>query len=206
MQKFILIIGLICISSLAQDLAAQSFGASLLAGANFSQVDGDQLGGYNKLGVNLGVQIDRKLKEDWTAAFEIRFSMKGAKKVIDPEAPPTFTLKLSYHYLEVPLLIKYTHFDKFTPYAGPSIGVNVFNQRDENTITSKEEKLNRIEVGFHLGATYHLTDKIGIDLRHSYSLLSVRDFPIVVNSPTVFGRAGWFNRLFTAGIVYKLDR
>ncbi|MFT4827291.1 MAG: opacity protein-like surface antigen [Bacteroidia bacterium] len=206
MQKFILIIGLICISSLAQDLAAQSFGASLLAGANFSQVDGDQLGGYNKLGANLGVQIDRNIKEDWDAAFEIRFSMKGAKKVIDPEAPPTFTLKLSYHYLEVPLLIKYTHFDRFTPYAGPSIGVNVFNQRDENTITSKEEKLNRIEVGFHLGATYHLTDKIGIDLRHSYSLLSVRDYPIVVNSPTVFGRAGWFNRLFTAGIVYKLDR
>jgi opacity protein-like surface antigen len=206
MRKFILIIGLICISSLVQDAAAQSFGASLLAGANFSQVDGDQLGGYNKLGANLGVQIDRKLNEDWVAAFEIRFSMKGAKKVIDPEDPPTFTLKLSYHYIEVPLLVKYTHYDRFTPYGGISLGVNVFNQRDENTITTKEEKLNPTEVGFHLGATYHLTDKIGIDLRHSYSLLSVRDFPIVVNSPTVFGRAGWFNRLFTAGIVYTLDR
>jgi hypothetical protein len=199
---FLLFIGL----GLSVSLVAQSFGASLLAGANFSQVDGDQLGGYNKLGANLGVQIDREINEDWDAAFEIRFSMKGAKKVIDPEAPPTFTLKLSYHYIEVPLLIKYAHYERITPYAGVSIGVNVFNQRDENTIQTKEENLNATEVGFHLGGTYHLTDKIGLDLRHSYSLLSVRDYPIVVNSPTVFGRAGWFNRLFTAGVVYRLDK
>ena len=168
---FLLFIGL----GLSVSLVAQSFGASLLAGANFSQVDGDQLGGYNKLGANLGVQIDREINEDWDAAFEIRFSMKGAKKVIDPEAPPTFTLKLSYHYIEVPLLIKYTHYERITPYAGVSLGVNVFNQRDENTIQTKEENLNATEVGFHLGGTYHLTDKIGLDLRHSYSLLSVRD-------------------------------
>ncbi len=203
MKKIVLLWVLLGCSA---SLFAQGFGASLLAGANFSQVDGDQLGGYNKLGANLGIQIDRNIKDDWDAAFEIRFSMKGAKKVIDPEAPPTFTLKLSYHYIEVPLLVKYTHYERFTPYGGVSLGVNVFNQRDENTIITKEEKLNPTEVGFHLGATYHLTDKIGLDLRHSYSLLSVRDFPIVINSPTVFGRAGWFNRLFTAGVVYRLDK
>lgn len=184
---------------------SQDFGAELVLGANFSQVDGDQLGGYNKLGANAGIQINRRVNEMWEGAFEVRFSMKGAKKVLDPEIPEP-DLKLSYHYLEVPLLAKYTRYERVTPYTGLSIGVNVFNERDENSIRTEEEALLPYEVGFILGGTYHLTDKIGLDLRHSYSLVSIRDFPVVVNSPTVFGRAGWYNRLFTAGLVVKLSR
>ncbi|MDB4107055.1 PorT family protein [Bacteroidia bacterium] len=180
----------------------QGFGAQVHLAANFSQVDGDQLGGYNKLGLNAGLQINRAIKEDWEGAFEIRYSMKGAKKVIDPEAPATFSLKLNYDYLEVPFLLKYTKYDKITPFAGISVGANVRNQRDENGIVSNEQALNFMEVGFHLGGNYHFTDKWGIDLRHSYSLISVRDFPIVVNSPTWFGRAGWYNRLFSVGLTY----
>ncbi len=183
---------------------AQDFGAALLVGSNFSQVDGDQLGGYNKLGLNLGLEINRKINTDWEGAFEIRFSMKGAKKVIDINNP-TPDLRLSYHYLEVPFLAKYTNLDKVTPYAGLSVGVNVFNQRDDNGIISKEEKLNKTEIGFHLGGTYHLNNKWALDLRHSYSLFSIRDYPIIINSPTVFGRAGWYNRLFTASLRYNLQ-
>ena len=44
---------------------AQDFGAQLLVGANFSQVDGDQFAGYNKLGVNAGIQINRPINSDW---------------------------------------------------------------------------------------------------------------------------------------------
>lgn len=190
---------------IASVCSAQDFGAEIVLGANFSQVDGDQLGGYNKLGLNAGIQVNRKVNEDWEAAFEIRFSMKGAKKVLDPEIPQP-DLKLSYHYLEVPLVAKFTRYNKVTPYAGLSVGVNVFNERDENSIKTEEEALLPYEVGFLLGGTYHLTDKIGVDLRHSYSIVSIRDFPVVINSPTVFGRAGWYNRLFTLGLTYKLNR
>jgi opacity protein-like surface antigen len=192
-----------CLGSMLSN--AQDFGATLLASANFSQVDGDQLGGYNKLGANFGIQINREINDDWEAAFEIRFSMKGAKKVIDPEIPQP-TLKLSYHYVEVPLLAKYTKYNKVTPYGGLSIGVNVFNERNDNGITSEEEALQPVEVGFVIGATYHLTEKMGIDLRHSYSVVSIRDYPIRVNSPTVFGRAGWYNRLFTVGLTLNLGK
>ena len=59
---------------------AQDFGAQLFLGANFSQVDGDQMGGYNKLGANVGIQINRPTNNDWESAFEIRYSMKGSKK------------------------------------------------------------------------------------------------------------------------------
>ncbi|MEY2924923.1 MAG: hypothetical protein RLZZ337_1471 [Bacteroidota bacterium] len=183
---------------------AQDFGAAVLVGANFSQVDGDQLGGYNKLGINAGIEINRQIKPEWQGCFEIRYSMKGAKKVIDINNPSP-DLKLSYHYLEVPVLVKYTEFNKITPYGGVSLGVNVFNERDDNGFISKEEKLNRGEIGFHLGANYQWTDKWSLDVRHSYSLFSIRDYPIIINSPTVFGRAGWYNRLFTFGLRYNLQ-
>lgn len=182
---------------------SQGFGAEFLLGANFSQVDGDQLAGYNKLGLNLGIQINREIKTDWQAAFEIRYSMKGAKKVIDPEAPPSFDLKLSYHYVEVPLLVKYNGLENITLYAGPSVGVNVVNKRNENGRISEEDELNPMEFGMHLGATYYVSDHLGLDVRHSYSMLSISNMPFIVNSPTWFGRAGWYNRLFTIGITYK---
>jgi opacity protein-like surface antigen len=182
---------------------AQEFGASLVVGANFSQVDGDQMGGYNKLGLNSGIAISRKVNNEWTASFEILYAMKGSKKVIDPDNFEPY-LKLSYHYVEVPLLARYSFTDKINFFGGPSIGVNVFNQRDDNGIVTSEEGLTTTEIGLHLGGNYKITDKMALELRHAYSLLSVRDYPIIVNGPTWFGRAGWYNRLFTIGIRYDL--
>ena len=200
MKKLVLILWLVSIIGVA---SAQDFGAQFLAGANFSQVDGDQLGGYNKLGANLGIQIDREITEDWAAAFELRYSMKGSKKVIDPKGPPTFTLTLNYQYIEVPLLAKYTKYEKLTLYAGPSLGVKVLGKRIENGIETDVDDLRPYEVGFNLGGTYYIKDKIGLDLRHSYSLLSLTDNNVVSVGPTWFNRTGWFNRLFTIGVVYR---
>jgi hypothetical protein len=183
---------------------AQDFGAQLFLGANFSQVDGDQMGGYNKLGANVGIQINRPTNNDWESAFEIRYSMKGSKKVIDPEGPPTPTLDLNYHYLEVPLLVKYLGWEKIEPYGGLSLGVNIFNERDDNGRKTKEPDLKKAEIGFHLGGSYALNNRTNIDLRHSYSLFSIRDYPVAANSPSLWGRVGWFNRLFTLGISYDL--
>ena len=183
----------------------QNFGARALLGTNFSQVDGDQLGGYHKLGLNAGIQINREMNEEWKAAFEIRYTMKGSTKTIDPDEPATFTLDLKYHYIEVPLLFSYTSLTKLEPYGGISLGVNVLNERDENGIVTKEPELKKTETALHLGCTYPLSSKIRADLRHSYSLLSIRDYPVAANSPRLLSRTGWFNRLFTLSLSYTLN-
>ena len=60
-----LLILLLLIGS-AFTLAAQGFGYRLFAGANFCQIDGDRMGGYNKLGFRLGANsyIKTKKKSD----------------------------------------------------------------------------------------------------------------------------------------------
>jgi hypothetical protein len=205
MIKNILFKTLVCVLLFSiNNLHAQDFGAQLFLGANFSQVDGDQFGGYNKLGANAGIQINRPINSEWESAFEIRYSMKGSKKVIDPEGPPTPTLDLNYHYIEVPLIVKYLGFGKIEPYGGLSIGVNIFNERNENGFKTEELELRKAEISFHLGGSYELNDRTSVDLRHSYSLFSIRDYPVIGNPPSLWGRVGWFNRLFTLGISYNL--
>ena len=185
--------------------SAQTYEAAVLAGANFSQVDGDQLAGYNKLGLFTGIAISRDWQEPWQWSFEILYTQKGSQKVLDPDIPQP-ALVINYHYVEVPLLARYKFSDDIIFFAGPSFGVNVFNQRDDNGLITKEDGLLGTEVALHLGGTYMFTDHWGVDLRHSYSLLSVRDFPIVFNGPTWFGRAGWYNRLFTVALRYDLGQ
>lgn len=181
----------------------QGYRADVLLGANFSQIDGDQFAGYNKLGLNAGIAISRAVKPQWDASFEILYSMKGSRKVVDPDVVDP-TLTISYHYLEVPLMARYHLNEKVSFYGGPSIGINVFNERNDNGFVSQEQQLNRTEFALHLGGSYHFSERIALEFRHSYSLLSIRDQGIIVLGPTWFGRAGWYNRLFTAGLRVKL--
>lgn len=185
--------------------SAQDFEADLLLGANFSQVDGDQFGGYNKLGLNVGIAINREIKEGWEGSFELLYSQKGSKKVLDPDIPEP-SLVLNYHYVEIPLLARYTLNDQIKFYAGPSIGINVFNERDDNGFISEEQALTPLEFALQMGGTYYVNKNLGFDLRHGYSIASVRDYPIVFNSPTWFGRAGWYNRWFTVSVRYSLGK
>lgn len=185
--------------------AQQGYTADLLFGMNFSQIDGDQFAGYNKGGINVGFAVNRSFKEPWEFSFEVLYSQKGSKKLVNPDIIEP-TLKISYHYIEVPLLSRYNLNEKVQFYGGPSFGINVFNQRDDNGFIKEEEALTKTELALHLGGSYLLTDHLALDLRHSYSLLSIRDYPIIVNSPTWFGRAGWYNRLFTIGVRYKMGK
>ena len=105
--------------------------------------------------------------------------------------------------VEVPILAMYSITDKLQFSGGPSIGVNILGEREENGIAQDVDGLQPIEIAVVLDITYYVTDEFGLSLKHSYSVISVRDFPIQAGA-TGIGRAGWYNRLFTAGIRYRL--
>ena len=82
--------------------------------------------------------------------------------------------------------------------------INIFNERNDNGFKTEEPELRKAEISFHLGGSYALNDRTSVDLRHSYSLFSIRDYPVIGNPPSLWGRVGWFNRLFSLGISYNL--
>jgi len=59
-------------------LQAQTFQASVLLGTNFSQIDGDELQGFHKVGLNGGIRVVAKLNDRWRIGPEILYSQRGA--------------------------------------------------------------------------------------------------------------------------------
>ncbi len=183
---------------------AQFFKAKAIVGANFSQVDGDHIGGYNKVGLNGGIGIFHDISDHKSVGFEIKFAQKGAKLVNDPDAAvqPIFIIKSSY--VEFPLVFAYTlpDYDFLNVHTGVSLGVNVGGTIDDGPRVT-DANFNKIETAFLLGATYLFNDKLGFRVRHSYSINRIGlNFP---NSKRFFNRIGMYNRLFEVGFVYGLQ-
>ncbi|MFT5512298.1 MAG: hypothetical protein ACI8SE_000696, partial [Bacteroidia bacterium] len=83
---------------------AQFFKASLIGGGNFAQVDGDHIGGYNKLGLVAGIGIQHDIDDTKSVGFELLYAQKGSKLVNDPDATiqPIYIIKSTY--IDFPLV------------------------------------------------------------------------------------------------------
>ena len=55
-------------------LPAQTFKAMVVVGGNLSQIDGDKLGGFNKLGLNTGLRVSADLNDRWSLSTEFLYS------------------------------------------------------------------------------------------------------------------------------------
>lgn len=182
---------------------AQFFKASALVGANFSQIDGDHIAGYNKAGLNLGIGISHELNDYKSVGFEIKFAQKGSKLVNDPDATVQRIFIIKSSYVEFPLLFAYTlpDYDFLNVHTGISVGVNVGGTIDDG-IRVTDANFNTIESAFLFGVSYLFNDHFSFRIRHSYSINRIGlNFP---NSRRFINRVGMYNRLFEIGFAYGL--
>jgi hypothetical protein len=123
--------------------SAQRFIGGIAAGINLTQVDGDEVFGYHKVGFNGGPYVKLMLdkKQRFSVTMELLYTQKGAQKkypgpnrieylhaledtaLFDPRYPAydkKFFYKLRTDYLEIPILF---HYDD--PRSKVSIGVGV---------------------------------------------------------------------------------
>src|ERR1035441_1793598 len=61
---------------------AQYFNAGFRLGANFCQIDGDRMSGYNMGGIVGGVFVTYHFSSKWEGQFEMLYSQKGSQRVI----------------------------------------------------------------------------------------------------------------------------
>jgi hypothetical protein len=182
---------------------AQDFGAGAIAGLNYTQVDGDQYGGYNKLGLNLGMFVNRKLNDKWYVKGELLFSQKGSKKRMDPDDPVRQIFILKFTYLEMPFIISYKK-RNYSFELGPSIGVNIRAKKETLIGVQDETGINKTELALNLGVNYRFTETWSFNLRHSNSLLRIGN--PYVGGIYLFTRNGLYNRLFTTTVRYTFNR
>ncbi|MCB0556047.1 MAG: hypothetical protein KDD02_21045, partial [Phaeodactylibacter sp.] len=81
-QLFLAVLFLLFTVSLSAQTTGpeRRFEGGLVAGFNMSQIDGDLLHGFHKLGFNAGGRVNALLNERWRIGLELLFSQQGASR------------------------------------------------------------------------------------------------------------------------------
>ncbi len=179
-------------------LFAQNFNAGLRIGVCGSQVDGDDLGGYNKAGLIAGAYVSRKFSEHFTLQMEMVYIQKGSRKPTDLN---NSYYRLRVHYVEVPLLVHFHVSKKIDLTAGPSFGTLIFSEEnDEFGVFPNSPSFKKFELSGNVGIVYKLNDKWSFDARYSHSITTIRPFP---GSYSTFFDRGQYNFLVEFSFIYQ---
>jgi len=159
---------------------AQLFKAGVAAGFNAAQIEGDDMNGYKKFGLNAGVLMDVNINEKFAVGFEILYSQKGSRGNFFNDNDEFFQRKIKLDYIEIPILFKYRDSRGMDFGGGISIARLVSKQYKENgtdftldyfSVTEFEDNDARnFDFNIVLDAAYNINSRFQIGARWSYSL------------------------------------
>lgn len=158
---------------------SQTIGGEVIAGMNVAQVDGDEVVGYRKVGLNAGVGAILNIKNSWYVSIETLFSQKGAFKKYPPSSDtdyPYYDLRLNY--AEVPLLFHYNDKNKMIFGVGASYGrlvsiKEIEHGQEINWQTSRGPYSND-DFNVLLDIRIPIYKSLLFDFRYAYSLSKIR--------------------------------
>jgi len=180
-----------------KSLIAQSFGYKMIAGFNFCQIDGDQMGGYNKLGYRFGVASFVNVKDKDEVGLEITYSLKGSRTANNPDNPPPFIVKYSYGYVEFPIYYQ-KQIKKFGVRVALVPGYVVKGKEDRGGGFTTQDNLRKFELSSILGANYKINNNLAFYMHYQYSITSIIDRTKPQSS--VYWRKGVYNNIISAGL------
>ena len=85
------------------------FNGGLIGGVTASQIHGDGIGGFNKVGFNLGATIEIGRKGSENIQIGIVYNQKGSKKPPNPTAGDYETWRYRFTYIDIPITISYSY-------------------------------------------------------------------------------------------------
>lgn len=146
-------------------LRAQTFQASLLAGTNVSQIDGDDLIGFNQFGFNAGMRVVAILSDRWRVGPEILFSQIGSREAANEFNASDFG-QVTMNTVEVPLMVYFKDW-KITAEAGFAyqrlINYQIISSGGEDVtddIPFRDDLIN-----FQAGVTFYASPNWGFNFR-----------------------------------------
>lgn len=197
-----------------EEWAPQTFYGGLAGGVNFSQVDGDQRGGFHKVGIQAGPMVYTRLLGSLFGAVELQFAQKGSKDRSIRNNQNTgagvqeYDIKLNYVEIPVTFLL---HSGRWMGGGGVSYG---------RLLSSKEEAWDNFPINlypeiyyfrkddwqWHLMLNYEFYPSWVLSMRYSYSFRTIRDPERI---PPGFGGGesyAQFNNVYGFKLCYFLNR
>ncbi len=175
MNKIAVIIFLLtCVTftSIAQD---KKFNLVLVAGMNASQVNGDKLAGFDKVGLITGAGINRQLSKKLGWQFEILYAEKGSKDVAGANNIQLDTL-FKFNYIEIPVMINYSIYDKLQIQGGIYTGIRLKAVYDDYVNSfDRSQQIRNLDHGLCIGVNYSITEHWKANIRVSQSVLDINN-------------------------------
>ncbi|MEM9990361.1 MAG: outer membrane beta-barrel protein [Bacteroidota bacterium] len=175
-------------------LLAQRFEGSLVAGTTFAQLNGDNLAGYNKLGLVAGGRVAAVLNPKWRLSMDILYSQRGSRR---GEREVSTYHRFALNYVEVPVMIYLTDW-KIEFGTGFSynhlINYSIEDINGEDATQVFDLKNN--DLAFVADATYYTNPNFGIGLRWNQGLFNI---------DSDAGNQGLVNRWISFRFIYRFN-
>jgi len=185
---------------LTLSIQAQNFGGGLIAGVSTSQVAGDLLGGFNKIGFLTGAYTSLNVKENISFQFEITYIEKGSR---NPNLYKNTIQEITLSYVEVPISINLQQKENL----GVEVGILpafIISSKMNDEFTDEIEiapSFEKYDFGVFAGINYHITDNIILNTRISNSIIPIRPH---VSGATNRWNKGQYNTVLSFAIHYKI--
>lgn len=189
-------------------LQAQVFKGAFALGMNLTQVDGDEVYGYKRLGIHAGPAVMLPMGH-FATSMEIVFNQKGAyqKGAKGYTNPDTAEYKLRLNYVGVPLMIHYTDKDIVTIGTGVSWERLVFAEEWEHGRQTRTDATNNVYAKNDWNILVDLRFRIikslpnlYFNFRYAYSMSKIRSRTFN-NGET----RDQFNNVLTGRIIYIIN-
>ena len=205
----------------------QRIRGEIIAGMNLSQVDGDEIYGFHKVGMNLGLGAMVPLGKNFSFTIETLFNQKGSYqgKQYEDELIDTATgqviavyngmYRLKLDYLEVPFLIQYTDKNIITAGLGFSYGrlVNIKEYEHDTlnlktTLNSGVYDKNDFNILGDIQLRIHKNiPRWKLNIRYAYSLRKIRtrDFYTVPPPGELYSTRDQYNNCISLRLIYMFN-
>jgi len=172
---------------LSETMNAQIIKGEAIVGINLTQVDGDEVFGFKKVGANVGagVMVPFGKRGRWDASFEALFTQKGSKQgpqyndSLNNGTIITGEYKLNLNYVEIPVMVMFTDKEFISFGAGFSwarlVGVKEYEHGNlVETTTLSSGVYNKNDISILADFRIRIYKSLKFNLRYQYSLLKIR--------------------------------
>lgn len=175
-------------------LFGQGFGGGIYGGISTSQVSGDGIGGFNKIGGWAGAFTDYRFTPRSTLQLELSFIQKGARQA--PNVKNGNILKFyNQNLLEIPVMYRWYGIKNMSIELGVQAGVLLSTLERETNFqdTRNTEAYRPLEMSGAAGLSYYFwKGKIEVNMRYSNSLFSLKTRQWWMNHVFAFSVRFWF--------------
>lgn len=156
------------------EASAQTYHPILKAGLNITNLGKQDFGFVSRLTYHAGAALEARFTPFFSLQPELVYSLQGAAKDINRE------FKLSYHYLNLPLLARIYFYERASFNMGMQYGY-LLKAVDRDNINNDDitDSVNRHDLAGVIGFGYTLSDRFVFDLRYNIGITNTAGFDVI---------------------------